>query len=160
MNKGIKYALFFTGGVAVGFGVCGYKVISYAISDEDIRESIENKIVKKIEKLIYGEKQRQNPCRYATSYNPYYNTRHCDERSFQNDKILFEGREEAEAVREEMNDIIDCYGFVTVADLYDLCGISTSYLDNKRGWTNIATAKLVIKSEGYSIKFPTPIQID
>ncbi len=148
MNKGIKYALFFTGGVAVGFGVCGYKVISYAISDEDIREGVKNKIIKKIEKLImYGEKTETN-------------TRHCYERSFQNDEILFESREEAEKIKEQMNEIIDKYGFVTVADLYDLCGISASYLDNKRGWTNIDNAKLVIKREGYSVKFPTPIRID
>ena len=55
MSKGIKYALVFTGGVAVGIGVCGAELISYALNDEDIREGIKNKISRKIDKRNFKE---------------------------------------------------------------------------------------------------------
>ena len=58
MNKGIKYALFFTGGVAVGFGVCGYKVLKYALNDDDVRSVITDKISNRIVEFIYGKDRK------------------------------------------------------------------------------------------------------
>lgn len=71
MRKGIKYALLFTGGVAVGIGVCGASLISYAFSDEDIRDGIKNKISRKVDKALYGERPRRN---YGSrvSYRSYF----------------------------------------------------------------------------------------
>ena len=45
MRKGIKYALFFTGGVAVGIGVC--EVITRNVIDAIIK-SITNSIITKL----------------------------------------------------------------------------------------------------------------
>lgn len=72
MSKGIKYALVFTGGVAVGIGVCGAELISYALNDEDIREGIKNKISRKIDEILYGDEPNRR--RYSNvSYRAYKN---------------------------------------------------------------------------------------
>ena len=60
-----------------------------------------------------------------------------------------------------MDELIDAYGLVRVADLKDLVGISGPYTDNKYGWTNIRNAEIVrVRDGGYWIKMPRPIPID
>lgn len=59
MNKNIKYALVFTGGVAVGFGVCGYKVLKYALNDDGVRSVITDKITDRIKEFINGKDEIQ-----------------------------------------------------------------------------------------------------
>ena len=56
------------------------------------------------------------------------------------DGIILENGAEADAVLSRMQDIINTYGFASVADLYDLVGITGEYTDNKYGWTNIDNA--------------------
>lgn len=75
--------------------------------------------------------------------------------------IILDSRAEAEEVLERMDELIDAYGLVRVADLKDLVGISGPYTDNKYGWTNIRNAEIVrVRDGGYWIKMPRPIPID
>lgn len=53
MNKGLKYAFIFVTGVTVGIGVCGVKVIGYALSDYHIRKAIGYKFIDKVDEFIY-----------------------------------------------------------------------------------------------------------
>lgn len=162
MRKGVKYALLFTGGVAVGIGVCGASLISYAINDEDIREGIKNKISNKIDKALYGERPRKH---YGSrvSYRSY-----CDERNrrdnkidyqFSNNKIIFDSRASAEEAKEKMEAIIYEYGVVTVADLCEITGIKFDYLDNKYGWASLKNAKVIRCRDGYFIDLPRPLPL-
>ena len=60
-----------------------------------------------------------------------------------------------------MDELIDAYGFVTVADLYDLVGVTGNYTDNKYGWTSIRNAEPVrARGGGYILKLPRAIPID
>ena len=59
-----------------------------------------------------------------------------------------------------MDELIEHYGIVSVADLYDLVGITGSYTDNKYGWTDIRTAQVVRVRDGYKIKLPRAIPLD
>ena len=79
---------------------------------------------------------------------------------FTYDDIIFESRGEAEEVLSRMDELIETYNQVTVADLYDLAGISCDYTYQKYGWTNINTAEPVRVGSGYIIKFPrvTPLK--
>lgn len=151
MRKGIKYALFFTSGVAVGIGVCGTSLISYAFSDEDIREGIKNKIYRKIDKTLYGERPRRN---YGSrvSYRSYY--------QFNNNKIIFDSRISAEEAKEKMEETIDEFGYVAVSDLYEIAGIKNDYLDSKYGWTSLRNAKVIRCRDGHYIDLPKPLLID
>ena len=67
---------------------------------------------------------------------------------------------EAEDVLSRMDELIDTYGVVSVADLYDLVGISCNYTDNKYGWTNLRNAEPVRVRDGYMLKLPKALPID
>lgn len=76
------------------------------------------------------------------------------------DDIVVDSRGEAETVLQQMDDLIANYGLVSVADLYDLVGINGSYTDNRYGWTNIASAKVVRVPTGYMLKLPKVRPLD
>ena len=58
-----------------------------------------------------------------------------------------------------MDEIMEEYGIVRVADLFDLVGITGDYTDNKYGWTNIRSAEVVRVRDGYKIKMPRAMPI-
>lgn len=77
------------------------------------------------------------------------------------DDIYLESRGEAEEVLSRMDELIDMYGVVSVADLYDLVGITGNYTDNKYGWTNIRNAEPVrAMGGGYMLKLPKALPIN
>ena len=76
------------------------------------------------------------------------------------DDIILDTRREAEEVLDRMQDLIDNYGMVSVADLYDLVGINGSYTDNKYGWTHLRSADVQHVREGYLLKLPKALPFD
>jgi hypothetical protein len=101
--------------------------------------------------------------RYSSSSNPIVR-RHEERRSisprsramhdFQ--EIILATRPEAELVIERLFDLVDKYNHATVADLYDLVGVSSEYTDNNFGWTDIRGASVVRVSNGYLLDLPRP----
>lgn len=79
---------------------------------------------------------------------------------FDFDDIIFGSRGEAEAVRAQMQEVIERYGFVTVADMYDMADLTQPYTSNKYGWINISTAEVERVRDGYVIKLPRAVPID
>lgn len=75
------------------------------------------------------------------------------------DDIILETRGEAVAVLSRMDEIMEEYEIVRVADLYDLVGITGEHTDNKYGWTNIRNAEIVRVRDGYTIKMPRALPI-
>ena len=126
---------------------------------------------------MYGESR--NRSRYSSaskvSYRNYYDNRDYrtprherNERQalmagsgmYSYDDIIIDTRGEAEAVLSRMDEIMDTYGLVRVADLYDLVGVSGNPTDNSYGWTNIRNAEVVRVRDGYKIKMPRAMPID
>lgn len=60
----------------------------------------------------------------------------------------------AEEVLRQLNGIISQYGIASVADLYDLANVPSSYTDNKYGWTSIAEARIIRTNDGWILKMP------
>lgn len=79
---------------------------------------------------------------------------------FDYENIVFASRVDAEAIIEQMNDIISSYGFVTVADLYDMADLSHPYTSNDYGWTSIVSAAVIHVRDGWVIKLPKARPID
>lgn len=52
----------------------------------------------------------------------------------------------------QMENLIDYYSCVTVADVYDLIGVVPNYTDNKYGWTDVSDATIIRREEGWQIK--------
>ena len=79
---------------------------------------------------------------------------------FDYDDIFLESRRDAENVLKQMHDIINDYGILSVADMFDLVGEPANYTMNKYGWHNIDNAEIVHTREGYKIKMPRALPFD
>lgn len=116
-----------------------------------------------IDMILYGETRSKSKSRGSkVSYSKYYEDRDDDYRrssrrravGYDYEDVILESRREAEEVLNRMEDLIDTYGVVSVADLYDLVGISGNYTDNKYGWTNLRSAGVERTRDGYLIYLP------
>lgn len=146
-----------------------------------IRDMIMDTGTKGLGRMLYGEdtiRRRQFGGSSRTTYTPYndpirrgysdYSTRYNPrvmppdprgDRPSREDFVL-SSREEAELVVTTMNDVIDQWDIVTVADLNELLGVPKTYVDNRWGWTHLGNVPIRQIREGYLIDFPPaePIQ--
>ena len=74
--------------------------------------------------------------------------------------IVVGSRAEAEEVLTRLDEAIETYGMVSIADLYDLVGKSSDYTDQKYGWKNLRSADAQRVADGYWIKLPKAIALD
>lgn len=74
--------------------------------------------------------------------------------------LIFESRGEAEEVLSNLVDFTVDYDVATVADLYDLVGITGSFTDNKYGWTDLSSSSVTRIREGYVLNLPKPIYVE
>lgn len=146
-------------------------VKSYVFGDvliPAIKKAISDIVSDGIDIILYGEsrgKKRHSPAE-SVSYRNYYDRRSDYRRpspvysDYSYDNIILETRGEAEEVLARMDELIDTYKLVSVADLKDLVGISGHYTDNRYGWTSIRSAEVIHVRDGYTIKMPRPMPID
>lgn len=147
-------------------------VKSYIVQDvliPTIKKAISDIIKNGIDMILYGSSGsiRSNSTADRISYSKYYdpNNRYISRESkvrsgFRCDDVIFDNRGEAETVLFRMNELIDNYGMATVADFYDLAGLTGEYTSNNYGWTNIRSAEVVRARDGYIIKMPKAMPID
>lgn len=76
------------------------------------------------------------------------------------DGVVFNDRAEADLVLERLMDLIDAYGVATVADFYDLSGISTDHPDHNWGWERLGSAAIRRTRAGYILDLPRPVTIE
>lgn len=147
-------------------------VKSFILSDVVI-PGIRNAIADVVSILLFGESGRVGGRKSGggsrVSYQKYYDDRRDDRRDYARprtipgydyDDIIFDERGDADLVLDQMESAIANYDFVTVADLYDLAGVTCrNYTANKYGWTDIRNAKVVRVRDGYILQLPRAIQI-
>ena len=112
-----------------------------------------------IDMILYGETKSRKSKGSKVSYNDRDDDyRRSSRRSrvlgYDYEDVILETRREAEEVLNRMEDLIDSYGVVSVADLYDLVGISGNYTDNKYGWMNLRSAGIERTRDGYMLLLP------
>lgn len=123
-----------------------------------------------IDMILYGESGRsrkKSGNAHKVSYSSYYDDRDRGSRRssdsrrdrYSCDDIVLETKGEAVEVLARMDEIMDEYKMVRVADLYDLVGITGEYTDNDYGWTNIRSAEVQRVRDGWIIKMPRPLPI-
>lgn len=148
-------------------------VKNYIIMDvivPSIKKAVYDLIVGTLDMSLYGGRGNggKRPTADKISYRDYNSVSRRDERSYGStrtatgytyDDIVVETRGEAESVLARMDEIMEEYEQVRVADLYDLVGISGDYTDNKYGWTNIRNARVVRTRDGYKIEMPRAIAL-
>ena len=117
---------------------------------------------------VNGNSRGKSSSASKISYRKYYDDRERRDRESSNrtrtgyeyDDIILDNRGEAEDVLSRMDELIDTYGVVSVADFYDLVGITGNYTDNKYGWSDIRNASVVRVREGYMIKLPKALPLN
>ena len=127
-----------------------------------IKDTISNVVSNGVEMLLFGETRSVGKKRNEsyTSYSNYYKKdsrkEHKRETSIHNFRdIIFDNRGEAEDVLGNLVDIIYDYGTASVADLYDLVGVTGSFSDNRYGWSNLSGARVNrARGGGYIIDLP------
>ena len=72
------------------------------------------------------------------------------------DDVILATRAEANEVIDRMFDMVSQYQQVTVADLYELVGISGNFTDVEWGWTDIRGAGVTRINNGYLLDLPRP----
>lgn len=107
---------------------------------------------------------------YRTSYDRYYSSnqplRNQNPQSrrigsgFSFNDIEFENRGDAQVVLERMDEIIERYGVISVAGMYDLAGITAESTYHKYGWTDIRSARIVNDRGVYIIDMPRALPLD
>lgn len=73
------------------------------------------------------------------------------------DEITLDSRGEAEEILSKLVELADVYGAATVADLYDLAGVTSDWSDNKYGWENLSRAYVERTRGGYLINLPKTV---
>jgi len=134
-----------------------------------IQRLITDMVKTSIDVLIYGGRSRDNRDSRSgnISYKSYYDRNNNNRSDYNkipsstynknvfsfNEVVLFD-RGETEEVLLSLNEQIDKYGMVSVADFYDMVGQSAPYTANKYGWRDLRDVGIDRVRDGYSINFP------
>jgi hypothetical protein len=137
-----------------------------------VKNAIEDMVTNGISMMLNGgepRKGRKSSASSRISYRSYYEREDRErerDRSrtrtsgYSYDEVILETRGEAEDVISRLDELIDVYGMASVADLYDLVGISGAYTDNKYGWTDVRSATSTRVRDGYLLKLPRARPLD
>ena len=135
-----------------------------------IKKTISESLRAGLDILFYGENGRTerntNPSRL--SYNAYYfggNDRRTytaarPKTAYSYENILLPTRADAMEVLEQMDELIERYGIVSVADLYGLVDLPCDYTADKYGWKDLQTAEPIRVDDGYILRLPKALPIN
>ena len=106
-------------------------------------------------RTAYGSSSRL----VTPSQPPQMNPRARATHDFQD--LRLNDRVDAEAALSGLSDCIEEFGWATVKDLYDLVGITSSFIDSGWGWTDIRGASVRrLPRGGFLLDLPRPIPLD
>ena len=148
-------------------------VKSTVISDiviPTVKQLISEMIKTSVDMLLFHEVRRDDrrPTASKISYNSYYDDRsryttpNATRNAYDYDDVVFQTRGDAESVLGAMEEIVDQFDIVSIADFYELSDIpNPNFTTTKYGWTNLRTAEVIrLRGGGYAIKFPRASRID
>ena len=137
-----------------------------------LKETIYDIVTNSLDISLFGgrgssSKRSRRPTADKVSYTDYGSMSRTDDRArntrtstiYSYDDIVIPTRGEAEAVLERMDELLETYEQVRVADLYELVGVTGEYTDNKYGWVNLQNAEVVRVRNGYKIKLPRAVPL-
>lgn len=99
------------------------------------------------------------------SYRQYYEDRRDDRPKprthavYDYDDLVFDNRGDAEEVLFRMEELVDRFQTVSVADLFDMAGVTCEYTANKYGWTDLHGAYVDRVRDGYVIRLPKAMSL-
>lgn len=124
----------FVGGTALGVVIGSVGIVRMALNNDAIR----NGVAKELARQIVGE------CKRRDQYN----------------ELVFDTETEAAKTLANAQAILDKWGSVTVADVYDMTDVTACYLDVVYGWTDLRKAEIVKNANGYVLRMPESRKIN
>lgn len=138
-----------------------------------IKKAIYDIVTNGIDMFLYGSAGRSKGGTSGTkvSYRNFYDPKSTNNgyrgsenvkthNGFEYDDIKFDNRGDAEAVKQQMQAAIVKYGFVTVADLYDMVDQPAPYTSQKYGWMDVSGVEVARVRGDYILKLPKAAPID
>lgn len=134
-----------------------------------VKKTFSDTVTNALDMFLWGKNGGRRPRGNAEriSYRSYYDRpgvglRESDrrQRSYDYDDVILDSREEADEVLARMDELLQDYKMVSVADFYDLVGITGKTTDNRYGWTDLRNASVVRDRDGYLIKLPRAEALD
>ena len=127
-----------------------------------VKKTFSDTVTNALDMFLWGKNGGRRPRSNAEriSYRSYYDrpsasSRESERRrSYDYDDVILDSREEADEVLARMDELLTDYKMVSVADFYDLVGITGKTTDNRYGWTDLRSASVVRDRDGYLIKLP------
>lgn len=147
----------------------------------DIVQGITDTIQGSIDVTLFGETRRRGSSRNKrdsgrgyVSYNNYSSSRDKDkdrkdsrrdissrDRARHNfNDIILSSRGDAEEVLSCLVDLIIDYNEATVADLYELVGVTGEFTDRRYGWKDLSSASVSRARDGYMLNLPRTVLLD
>ena len=131
----MKNRFVFSLGLTLGFVIGATHAVEKMMSVDEIRKACANRVANKISNFLYGK------CRCDYNYD-----------------LRFATQKDCENAWNDICEIIQLYGQITVADVKEIAGVkSSSYEDTKRGWVgNLGMSLKPEKDETWTIHLPEP----
>lgn len=137
----------------------------------DVLDTASDSFGKAIEEVLFGSDGRRKKKRSGTqsyvSYDQYSNRKvtraNMTNSSRRNDvsDVIFESKADAMEVLDQMVDMIEEFGEVSIAHFYDLVDVRMVPSDNDYGWNNLSAARVrPIRGGEFIIDFPRPIRLE
>ena len=154
-------------GFAIGVGVTVYVTkdflmegFAHKLADvideevQDMKDELYNEQVERDNKRDYTKPLRKSG-KYPWGEHKSYYTEAKEAETFAL-PMLMDTREDAVKVLNSLLEHIDLYHVVTIADYYDIVGVTPTYKDNLYGWTGseLTNARVVPLDGEFSIKLP------
>jgi hypothetical protein len=156
-------------------GVWGY--IAFEVIVPAFKDTFTDAVSQGVERLVFGEARSSSRrtghrpggyVNYQSRYSPGGGRRdeprqQMSRRARANhdfDEIILATRVEAEEVIDRLFDVVSRYETATVADLYEMVGVTGNYTDDKWGWTDLRGASVQRVRNGYLLDLPRPEPLD
>lgn len=132
-----------------------------------LKNAVSDVVTTGIDMLLFGE-SRKSSGKKSTGFGVINYTNFSQARRPERDDIPFRinpkryedivmpSKEDAENVLNMMADVIEEYGAISLADLYEMVGFNSDYTDQRYGWTDIGKTVIRRVREGYLLEFPSP----
>jgi hypothetical protein len=153
-----------------------HTVIGYLLTEVLVpatKNAISDMVSQGIERVLYGESRPRNSRGGYTNYNtrpqaiggrvfsdPRPPLSRQARASHDFGEIVISSRSEAEDVLDNLRTLIDDYGIATVADFYDLVGLTGEFTDDKYGWNDLRSARVRPIRHGYVLDMPRTHPLD
>ena len=141
-------------GATAGFVACGYLTVRGVLKSERHRKALADMVSEKISKELFVERAGASRVSYKARYEAMV------ESASDPKEIVFDTARSAEEVLDNIKEIINIHGYVTVADVCELYGLKSNRFEHEYGWTTISDMHIKNVDGKYTLYLPKAILLE